>query len=209
MTRSISYKNKDTENSKENLKNIVRELSSSIPKTIKHFFPHFTSHLQKIDDHRKKTDYEISELLFGAISLFLFKQGSRNSYNNNRADKDFTSNYKKLFGMRLPHQDTINDLFRVLNPLALEEFKTSMIRELIEKKSLHQWRLQEKYFVVAIDGTGVNSYTEKHCEKCLTKTSKNGKQTWFHNVLEAKLVLPNGLVISLATEWTVTELVEV
>lgn len=201
MTRSISYKSKDTEKQKENTKNIVKELASSIPKTIKHFFPRFKFQLQKIEDYRKKSDYEISELLFGAISLFLFKQGSRNSFNNNRSDKDFTSNYEKLFGMRLPHQDTINDLFRVLNPEELEKLKAKMIRELIEKKTFHQWRLLDKYFVVAIDGTGVNSYSQRHCEKCLTRISKSGKQVWFHNLLEAKLVLPNGLAISLATEW--------
>ncbi len=101
MTHSISFKGKDTEKRKEDVKNIVIELASSIPKTIKHYFPHFESDLQKIEDYRKKSEYEISELLFGAISLFLFKQGSRNSYNNNRADKDFVSNYEKLFGVRL------------------------------------------------------------------------------------------------------------
>ncbi len=201
MTHSISYKIKDTEKRKENTKSIVKDLAHSIPKTISHFFPQFTQELRRVEDYRKKSAYEISELLFGAISLFLFKQGSRNSFNNNRADKDFVSNYEKLFGMRLPHQDTINDLFRKLNPKELENFKTSMIRELIEKKVLHQWRLLGKYFVVAIDGTGVNSYSERHCEKCLTRTSKSGKQTWFHNVLEAKLVLPSGLSLSLATEW--------
>jgi len=201
MTHSISIRSKDTEKPKENVKKIVQNLANSIPQTIRHFFPHFKDRLQKVEDYRKKSEYEISELLLGAITLFLFKQGSRNSYNNNRSDKDFLVNYEKLFGMRLPHQDTINDLFRVLDPLALEKFKTSMVRELLEKKVLHQWRLLGKYFVVAIDGTGVNSYTQRHCDKCLTKTSKNGKQTWFHNVLEAKLVLPNGLSLSLATEW--------
>ena len=194
----IPYKPKDTENK---VKNLVKGLANSIPKTINHFFPRFKSQLQKIEDYRKKSEYEISELLFGAIALFLFKQGSRNSFNNNRNDKDFTSNYDKLFGMRLPHQDTINDLFRKLNPKELENFKVSMIRELIEKKVLHQGRLLGKYFIVAIDGTGVNSYTERDCEQCLTRTSKSGKTIYFHNVLEAKLVLPNGLVISLGTEW--------
>ena len=119
----------------------------------------------------------------GAISLFLFKQGSRNSYNNNRTDKNFVSNYEKLFGARLhfdqakwpPHQDTINDLFRVLNPLRLEEFKTSMIRELIEKKVLHQWRLLGKYFRVAIDGTGINSYTQKALWKMFNKNFQEWK----------------------------------
>jgi len=201
MSYSISYKSKDTEKSEYNVKNIVKDLANSLPKTIRHFFPRFKQELQKIEDHRKKTNYELSELLFGAISLFLFKQGSRNALNNNRADKDFLSNYEKLFGMRLPHQDTVNDLFRVLNPLALEKFKTSMIRELIEKKALHHRRLLGKYFVVAVDGTGVSSYSERHCDKCLTRTSKSGKTVYFHNVLEAKLVLPNGFAISLATEW--------
>jgi hypothetical protein len=199
MSNSISFKTKDTKKPKE--KNVIQNLTHSIPKTIKHFFPRFKKELQKIEDYRKKSEYEISELLFGGISLFLFKQGSRNTFNNNKNEKYFQSNYEKLFGMRLPHQDTINDLFRVLNPLALEEFKTSMIRELIEKKALHQWRLDGKYFIVAIDGTGINSYSERHCEKCLTRTSKSGKRIYFHNVLEAKLVLPNGLAISLGTEW--------
>jgi len=201
MTHSISSKDKNIEKPNKKAKNIVRDLANSIPKTIKHFFPGFLQELRRIEDYRKKSNYELEELLFGAISLFLFKQGSRNTYNNNRSDKDFLRNYEKLFGMRLPHQDTINDLFRILPSLALEKFKTKMMRELIEKKVLHQWRLLGKYFVVAIDGTGVNSYSERHCEKCLTKTSKNGKRTYFHNVLEAKLVLPNGLAISLATEW--------
>lgn len=201
MSHSISYKIKDTENRKENVKKIVKDLAHSIPKTIKHYFPRFIQDLRRVEDYRKKSEYEISELLFGAISLFLFKQGSRNTFNNNRVDKDFLSNYGKLFEMRLPHQDTINDLFRKLDPKELENFKTSLIRELIEKKVLHQWRLQGKYFVVAIDGTGVNSYTNKHCDKCLTRTSQSGKTIYFHNVLEAKLILPNGLVISLGTEW--------
>ena len=103
MTHSTSLNSKDTENPKESVKNIVENLATSIPKTIKHFFPRFKQELQKIEDYRKKSKYEISELLFGAINLFLFKKGSRNSFNNDRLDENYVSNYKKLFGMRLPH----------------------------------------------------------------------------------------------------------
>jgi len=44
------------------------------------------------------------------------------------------------------------------------------------------------------------SHSEKHYDHCLTKTSKNGKTTYFHNVLEAKIVCYNGFSISLGTE---------
>jgi hypothetical protein len=201
MPHSISFRKKDTENEGENVKNIVNSLSHSIPKTIKHFFPNFKNQLRKIEDYRKRTDYELSEILMGAISLFLFKEGSRNAYNAERKDKDFLANYEKLFRMSLPHMDTVDDVFRVINPEELEKQKVKMVRSLIEKKVLHKWRLDGKYFVVAVDATGVASYTKRHCKKCLSKESKNGKKSWFHNVLEAKLVLPNGLTISLGTEW--------
>jgi len=57
--------------------------------------------------------------------------------------------------------------------------------------------------VVAVDATGVVSFSERHCEHCLHRTSKSGKTTYFHQVLEAKLITASGLAISLATEWIV------
>jgi hypothetical protein len=52
------------------------------------------------------------------------------------------------------------------------------------------YRLMERYFVVAIDGTGVLVFQVRHCPCCLTKTH-DGKTFYYHNVLEAKLVTPN------------------
>src|SRR5690554_7254602 len=56
-------------------------------------------------------------------------------------------------------------------------------------------------YIVAIDGTGVSTYSHKHCEYCLHKKSGSGVVTWSHNVLEAKLLTPTGLSLSIATEW--------
>jgi len=55
--------------------------------------------------------------------------------------------------------------------------------------------------LIAVDATGVESYRERHCEHCLSKKSKNGKVTYFHYVLEAKLVTSAGHALSLASEW--------
>ena len=53
MTYSILLSSKDTENSKETLKNIVKKITSSLPKTTNYFFPHFKNHLDKVEN---KTD---------------------------------------------------------------------------------------------------------------------------------------------------------
>ena len=68
---------------------------------------------------------------------------------------------------------------------------------------LHKYRLFGRWFVVAVDATGTMCFAERHCEQCLHQTSKKGKTTYFHNVLEAKLITANGFAISLATEWIV------
>ncbi len=177
------------------------QLTYIISKTINHFFPDLFDRIREIEDYRKKTKYELTELITACIAMFIFKEGSRNALNNDRDEENFKENYKNLFHMRLPHMDTVDNVMRQLKEGELEKLKTNMICNLLKKKSLHKFRFLGNFFVVAVDGTGIHSFSERHCDQCLTKESKNGKITYFHNVLEAKLICSNGFSISLATEW--------
>ncbi len=71
---------------------------------------------------------------------------------------------------------------------------------MIRKKVLYRCRLLDHYFLIAIDGTGMLTFPERHCPHCLTCT-RNGKTIYYHPVLEAKLVTPDGLVFSIMTEF--------
>ena len=133
--------------------------------------------------------------------MHLFKSGSRNVFRNQQQERKFKKNYEKLFGLKLPHPDTVDRVMRCLPEAALEKLKDRMVRALLSKKSLHPYRYMGKWFTVAIDGTGVVSFDYKHSDQCLHLTSKCGKTTYFYNVLEAKLVTPSGFSISLVTEW--------
>jgi len=137
----------------------------------------------------------------GGLSLFLFKSGSRNGLNNKRRNGYFSQHYQQMFRMRLPHQDAVADLLCALPNDALEQVKMDLMSELFEQKWLREYRLLNKYYMIAVDATGVVSFNERHCEHCLTKKTKNGKTIYFHYVLEAKLVTHDGHVISLASEW--------
>ena len=56
------------------------------------------------------------------------------------------------------------------------------------------------HFLVVVDGTGQLRFKERHCPHCLEQ--KHGDKTiYFHNVLEAKLVTPDGFAISLDSEF--------
>ncbi|HZV82443.1 MAG TPA: hypothetical protein VFF53_09795 [Geobacteraceae bacterium] len=141
------------------------------------------------------------EILLAAMMLFVFQQGSRNALNHKRHEKKFRRHYERLFKLRLPHLDTVPRVLCRLPDPELEQLKHTLVKTLLDKKVLHKYRLFERWFVVAVDGTGVVSFSERHCEHCLHRTSKSGKTTYFQPVLEAKLITASGLSISLATAW--------
>jgi len=169
--------------------------------TLWHFFPNLSDLLASLEDCRERCKYSITEIIVAGLALFLFKQGSRNAFNNLREERKFKQNYHRLFKARLPHLDTVDNVMRVLPEAVLEELKHKLVQILLTKKVWHNQRLFGKYFVIAVDATGVANFKEKHCEQCLHQTSKKGKVSYFHQVLEAKLITASGFCISLMTEW--------
>ncbi|MEE9373348.1 MAG: hypothetical protein V3V00_09875, partial [Saprospiraceae bacterium] len=109
--------------------------------------------------------------MMAAIFMFLFKQGSRNQTNEDREEAQFRSNYKFIFGLKLPHLDTVNDVMKKLDPEILESCRGHIIKYLLNKRTLHKFRLLGKYFNIAIDGSGVYAFDKKPYEHCSSKTS--------------------------------------
>ena len=178
-------------------------IAADIPLTIKRRFPNMLSSFSKVPDTREAQgkEYSIKEILMGGLSLFLFKEGSRNQMNNHRSDGYFSEHYRQTFGMKLPHQDAVKDVLCSLDNSVLEQVKMDLMSDLFEQKWLRAYRLLGKYYMIVFDATGTVSFNKPHCPHCLTKKSKKGKITYFHYVLEAKLVTCDGHAISLATEW--------
>ncbi len=159
--------------------------------------------MHEIEDCRKKaSQYELSAHLIGCLALFLFKTESRNGYNQKREDQQFRDNYEILFKQPMPHGDSIHNVMELLDDSQVERLKTTMVQVLFTRKVFHKNRYRNKWFRIAIDATGCATFEEKHCEQCCHKTSKKtGKTTYFHNVLEARLITPNGFSISILSEW--------
>ena len=112
-----------------------------IRRAIEHHFPDMLEKLSSLPDSRDRKTYEIAEILMAGIMLFVFKEDSRNSFDNDRKTKRFALNYKRVFGVRLPHQDTVNAVFRALDEKELEKVKLWMLRTLLDRRVLHKYRL--------------------------------------------------------------------
>ena len=73
---------------------------------IGHYFPNLIEELGAIPDHRKEFQYPVKEIYMACVSMFLFKQKSRNAYNQASRQGVFYENYHRLFGLEIPHMDT-------------------------------------------------------------------------------------------------------
>jgi hypothetical protein len=170
--------------------------------TICQHFPELFDWMREVDDCRKKAStYELAAHLTACLAMFLFKSGSRNQYNQYREDIQFKANYRRLFGFAMPHGDSVQNVMDLLKVFQIEQLKHKMVQVLIQRKTFHNSRYRGHWFRIAVDASGMGCYDHQRDEQCLHRTSKNGKTTYFHSVLEARLITPNGFSISIATEW--------
>jgi len=172
--------------------------------TFHHLFGDFNELFHQVDDPRvpEFIIYPLESLFFAGVLMYLCRLGARRQIglmfrHNGPAETKFQA----IFGPdTFPHGDTLDEAFRRLDPEQVQAVVTNTIRILIRKKVLYRYRLLDHYFLIAIDGTGRLTFPERHCPHCMTVTH-NGKTTYYHPVLEAKLVLPNGFAFSILTEF--------
>jgi len=136
--------------------------------------------------------------------LFLCKLGSRRQidFQLGEAGTRVLANLNRLAGTHqttMPVNQTVDDYLAGVGCPPLAGLRRHMLYRLVRRRVLEGARLQGRY-VVLIDGSGYLVFRRRHCEHCLTR--RCGETTlYLHQVLEAKLVGPGGMVLSIATEF--------
>ncbi len=172
--------------------------------TVQHYFGKIPDLFKNVYDPRieSKTEYSLSCLGFTGILMYLFHLGARRQIKfmlkeNSPSEEKF----KTIFNVDdVPHGDTLNDTYSESKPEDYQEIICKMVETLIRKKVLYPSRFLNEYYTIAIDGTRELTFEERHCPHCLT-TKHNNKIIYYHPVLEAKLVTPNGFAFSIMTEF--------
>jgi hypothetical protein len=175
-----------------------------LAKTVAHFWPKMGSWLAAVTDTRdqEKITYWRQFLLWQGLLLFLLKLGSRRQARFELDSVEALENLNRLSGCdqeTLAHSDTLDHFLGHVPPEALMQLRLQMVQRLIRMKVLDNDRVMG-HLLVVVDGTGQLYFRQRHCEHCLTKTV-DGKTQYFHHVLEAKVVTPGGVALSIASEF--------
>jgi hypothetical protein len=181
-------------------------LARELVTTVRHFLPEFSAWLAQVKDPRQSGDakYPLQVLLLQGVLMYLTHSGSRNQFNNWAAGA--VQMVRTLGQMaqcdvdEVAHLDTLDEVLRKMDPFRLGNVLTLSIRRLIRMKALDGWRVGGR-FLVAIDGTGMYSFKERHCEDCLVTQHKDGRVTYSHKLLVAFLVSADGFALPLGCEF--------
>ena len=134
--------------------------------------------------------------------MFLLKLGSRRQARFELDSPEALENLNRISGCRqetMAHSDTLDHFLGHVPLRGMERMRHRFVQRLIRMKALDSGRLFG-HFLVVLDGTGQFFFRRKHCEHCLTRVV-NGVTQYYHHVLEAKLVTPDGLAISIGSEF--------
>jgi hypothetical protein len=112
------------------------------------------------------------------------------------------ANLNRLAGTRWttpPVHDTLDHFVGHVRLVGWERLRTQCVRRLLRMKALDAARLLGRR-VLLIDATGLICFHRRHCPRCLVQ--RHGNTTlYLHHVLEAKLLGPGGVVVSLGSEF--------
>lgn len=150
----------------------------------------------KINDPRKfsgdRTTYSLKDTLLTAYAAFSLKYESLHSFFEDLEK----SEQKKISAMNLYKMDgmpSTKRLKEIIDPIPFDTLRPTyndIFRAFQRGKALENFLFLDKYYLLAMDGTGYYSSEKVHCKNCLVKKHKSGKTTYSHQMLAGCLVHP-------------------
>ncbi len=181
-------------------------LGNAFVRMLRRFWPELNDWLDQIEDTRFQPliTYDKRFLIWWGLCLYLFQLGARRQldFELDCRDSEILTNLNRLAKTKQDTRPVNKTLHHFLGHTGVAPYprlRRQMLQKLIRSKALDAARLQG-CFVVGLDATGHLSFTQKHCEHCLVYRHAT-HTTYHHQLLEAKLLGPANMVLSMATEF--------
>ena len=146
--------------------------------------------LKAVQDPRKENySYPMPNLLNLAFAMLSLKDPSLSSF---REQFDVRAeNLRRVYGVtELPGDTAFREGVDEVDPGGLQQLFKPMVDFLVTEGVLEERRVLGRYTVVSVDGTGHYCSGQKGCPQCMVKNHRNGKTTFYHQLLGAVAVHP-------------------
>jgi hypothetical protein len=150
-----------------------------------------------------KTKYPIADCAMSALAMFGLKYRSLLQFeDSHKADEKVRHNLRSLYGVdQVPSDTYMRERLDEVDPKSLRRSFKACFSALQRGKQLPLFQFLEKYYLISSDGTGFFHSENVLCENCCVKNHKNGRTSYYHQMMCAVMVHPSqSTVIPLTVE---------
>lgn len=142
------------------------------------------------DPRRNNYTHDLPNMLGLSFAMFHLKDSSLTSFREQFSIR--AENLERVYGVDiLPGSIAIRESIDEVNPSELQSLFKPSLDFLKEQGVFKERHVLGSYTVVSVDGTGHYCSSTKGCPQCLVKNHRNGKNTYYHQLLGAVAVHPN------------------
>jgi hypothetical protein len=162
--------------------------------------------INQIKDPRQAsngTRYSLSDAILAAFSVFFMQCESFLEHQRQMQSRCGQDNAQTLFGLaQIPTTPQIRNILDQLAATLLFGVFEQVYRALRQAGYLQPYHCLGGHLLVTLDGTQYFSSQKIECQRCSTRTHKNGRVTYFHSAILPVIVAPDqSQVIALAPEF--------
>ena len=144
----------------------------------------------QITDHRRNNNsYTLSDLLTTGFAMFSLKDPSLALFREQYPVRE--ENLRRIYGIEsLPGDTALREGLDEVSPAELQLQFKAPLDQLRKRGVFEERKVLGQHIVVSVDGTGHYCSGKKGCPQCLIKNHRNGKQSFYHQLLGAVAVCP-------------------
>lgn len=201
--------NRKEKRSKKKELNVLKEVIS----IINQYFPELIDKFNNLTDtrHQSYVTYKMKVIFIVRLLALICEIKTMHGLTRELDTEEAITNIAQICGLELdeiPHCDTINDVFENTKPEEIEQIIKYMINRLIRSKMLNKYKVRNRYYHIAVDGSDLATSRKKYNDKCIVKNKTDEKGNEYKEystyILEAKLVLGD-MVFSIGSKFVENE----
>ena len=137
---------------------------------------------------RSRNSISMTDILMSGYAIFSLKYSSllafKKEYRTNEMPQPQSGNMKSLFGIETVPSDTyLREIIDEVDPALFRPVFKDLFAKVQRGNELNQYRYLDDKFLISIDGTGLFSSHEVHCDSCMASCEcgvyfTNGLKDW-------------------------------
>ncbi len=144
------------------------------------------------DTRGLKAKIPLVDCLMSGLAVFGLKFPSLLQFDQGLNEDAVKFNLKTLYGVDQAPSDTyMRTRLDEIDSQLLRPAFTGLFSVIQRGKVVEDYRFLDKYVLVACDGTGLFSSEQIHCTNCCEKHHKDGRISYYHQMLAGVLIHPN------------------